>query len=180
MIYENNMLVSFPRSGHHALVNALKIYFGSRLKYCDPYKDKPGDWNLLKSHDFACGEPLIRGYRYIVLVRNPIHSICSRLDQMRREGNTSLVPGSESERVEFRAQLDYFNRFVHKWVASPVENRVVVSYEKLVSAPAFALHGVIQHMAQSEEMNYQALADAAETINKWNTPGYGQRLFNLA
>jgi len=100
----NIQCISFPRSGHHLLVNCLVRYFGNELSfdsrsvetgtdrshfscgefiYCEYYTHcrKIPCSNLKttfqKSHDFDLTLPNIAGQYYIVQYRNPKDAIAS-------------------------------------------------------------------------------------------------------
>ena len=75
--------VSFPRSGHHLLVNFLQRYFGGRFAYCEYYNHcqqqpcaNPAN-NLQKSHDFGLELPADGAGDYLLQYRHPLYSITS-------------------------------------------------------------------------------------------------------
>lgn len=162
MKFKKTVFVSFPRSGHHMIAQALQRVFDRKLKYREPYKDgHAGEWDLIKSHDFTLGQPMLRSMQYLVLVRNPLNSIISRMAQIRKEGR-ALPPGEPSMR-EFRQQFEYWRKFVWKWVINGPTHRLVITYEGVLADPRRNLEGIARYLTD-EPISEQGLDTAAEYI----------------
>lgn len=150
--------ISYPRSGHHALVDILRVYFGDSLVYGEIYRDPEATLeslancprvNYQKNHDFDLAtSPSRTDRQYLVQVRNPLESIESWEVYDRRVGH---IPDSPEARVDFWAA------FVKKWVFSEIPNRLVVWYEDLVGAPVETCVSVIQFLTRTQNVDMQLL-----------------------
>lgn len=148
--------ISYPRSGHHALVDVLRVYFGEALVYGEIYRDPAailgaGDppVNYQKNHDFDLQTPVLADRRYIVQVRNPLESIESWEVFDRRVG---AVPDSHEVR------LDFWAAFVKKWVFAEMPSRLVVWYEDLVERPHETCTAVIQFLTMTQNVDTALLS----------------------
>ena len=144
-------LVTYPRSGHHAL-----MYFLSALSksiasdYCEYYKCKGHDntpiscpkeglharekgfvcgagRRILKNHDFGLDLPVRQDWKYIVQYRHPIYSIESWYKLERRNGR-------DMDFLDFfEEKLDFWKKFIERWVIGSAarENVLLMPYEKL-------------------------------------------------
>lgn len=155
--------ISYPRSGHHALVDVLRGYFGDSFVYGEIYRDPDATLgsltppvNYQKNHDFDLTTSRFATDRqYLVQVRNPLESIESWEVYDRRVGH---IPESPEARVDFWAA------FVKKWVFSEIPNRLVVWYEDLVGAPVETCVAVIQFLTHTQNVDMQLLAKSLETL----------------
>lgn len=157
--------ISYPRSGHHALVDVLRGYFSDDFVYGEIYRD-PGATlsslanvpriNYQKNHDFDLNtDPAATDRQYLVQVRNPLESIESWEVFDRRVGHTPESP---------EARVDFWAAFVKKWVFSEIPNRLVVWYEDLVGAPVETCVAVIQFLTHTQNVDTQLLAKSLETL----------------
>ena len=143
--------ISFPRSGHHLLVNCLRAICPDTIHYCEYYTHchrvpcvEPKT-NYQKNHDLALTlQPSDNDY-YLVQYRTPLESIVSwyihyrkRMGMLRglvRERNTR-------ERWEnyVNQKLEYWKNFIDKWVIrSPPKNVLYIAYPDLINNPVAAL-----------------------------------------
>jgi hypothetical protein len=148
--------ISYPRSGHHALVDLLRAYFGEGFVYGEIYREPTAvlgslfpPVNYQKNHDFDLLTPVDAARNYLVQVRNPLESIESWETFDRRVGHTPDTA---------EARLDFWNAFVKKWVFGEVPNRLVVWYEDLVGAPVETCTAVIQFLTRTQNVDMDLLA----------------------
>ena len=143
--------VTFPRSGHIILQRVLKKYFGDKLNWTDVYKwpergfAKNKECNLEKTHDFDLDVPIKPDRLYLVQIRNPFNALAGWKVMHLDEGVTK-----KDWRPWFRQKARYWMQFTHKWLYSPVPNRLVVPYEKLTGNPVYAFSRIIVFMTKSE------------------------------
>lgn len=186
--------VSFPRSGHHLLVNCLTKYFSGNLSfenthgtestnqiihannlhYCDYYKHcrqvpcSDEQVNFQKNHDFGLfvaheqkqfklnQEEFKKDNRknYIIQYRElPVDSAVSEYN--RRIENASFFKAKINDSPDFFSAfnsdfLEYWRRFINKWVLNPPKNAIVFSYEDLISDPFATLSRVITFLSDDE------------------------------
>lgn len=155
--------LSYPRSGHHALVDVLRGYFGDNFVYGEIYRDPAATLgsltppvNYQKNHDFELQTiPVSTDRQYLVQVRNPLESIESWEIHDRRVGHIS-------EPAEVR--VDFWAAFVKKWVFADIPNRLVVWYEDLVGAPVETCVAVIQFLTRTQNVDMNLLALSLEAL----------------
>lgn len=155
--------ISFPRSGHHALVDVLRVYFVESLVYGEIYRDPNAvlgalvpPVNYQKNHDFELTtDAAATDRQFLVQVRNPLESIESWEIHDRRVGHISDPP---------EVRVDFWAAFVKKWVFANVPNRLVVWYEDLVGAPVETCVAVIQFLTRTQNVDMQLLAKSLETL----------------
>jgi len=127
--------VTFPRSGHHHLVELLARVLGERLRYREraTLLGVRGA-NLVKHHDERLMLRLAPGRRALVQIRHPLPATLSRYEQRLRTGElTADTP--EAWAWHARVHLEYWCGFFRKWVESAGEGRCVVRYEALLHDP---------------------------------------------
>ena len=128
------IVVSFPRSGHHALIGFLSRVSDFSSNYCEFYScerhngesieclQKHVPWRLkkngcsagngfIKNHDFDLEVPYTRRVRYVVQYRHPFHSIQSWYEMERDKGK---AVGDWP--TFFAAKLRFWEAFMQKWV----------------------------------------------------------------
>lgn len=145
--------VSWPRSGHHLLINLLNIYFGDRFGYCEFYSaqkegvccgsfpcTRAGEITMSKNHDFDGKSVLPEGVSLVVQYREPVASIVSDYDLY-------LSAGREDTREAFvdfaTKRMKAYVTFYDRWISPGIPNRVRIDYAELTSKPAEALARVI-------------------------------------
>jgi hypothetical protein len=146
-------IVSFPRSGHHYTVNLLDKLFGIGNDYCELYRCVNSKNHKImcpafflrpwlkvpcrasrtyqKNHDFTLKLAFKPQYRYVVMYRYPLESICSHYSLWRERRNwRANAPFKEFART----RIDYWNGFMTKWVLEnqSAPNKFVLKYEDIV------------------------------------------------
>lgn len=149
--------ISYPRSGHHALVEVLRAYFKENFHYCETYREHlPSDLmgapgsvtNYQKNHDFKLDTPVLTDRQYLVQVRNPLESIESWNELDRRVGHP---PDTEENK------LDFWVAFVKKWLLTPIPNRLVVYYEDLMATPTQTCVSILQFLTKTQNVDMELL-----------------------
>jgi hypothetical protein len=149
-------LVSYPRSGHHWLVELATEYssllYGvepdvmrkrektafvraGEFSYCEYYRhcgEVPcRDGALVqKNHDLDLGLPLDAAFRYVALARDPVPSIVSYYKLTRA---AKPWPAFASRKAK------YWCDFVDKWMLTERSNVLRLTYEGILADPAAAL-----------------------------------------
>lgn len=149
--------ICYPRSGHQALLDVLRDYFGPSLNYCELYQNPEGQidrhpfTNYQKNHDFD-SETRVRADRnYLVQVRNPLDAMGSRWELELRAGT---LQDTDAEYGRVMAEwAGYWSRFVSKWLFSPVPHRLIVGYEDLLMSPHDVVGNVIQFLTGSPHID---------------------------
>ena len=146
-------IVSFPRSGHHALIGFLNKVSNFASNYCEyysctlhngeaipcPYAGKNtrlkrlkcgAGRRFLKNHDFNLSLPITPQSKYIVQYRHPFLSALSWYE-METAKNKDLPPWE----IFFDQKLRLWQSFIEKWVVRYGDNRnvILVPYESLSS-----------------------------------------------
>lgn len=148
------MGVSWPRSGHHLLVDLLTAYFGQMFQYCQFYgKDKdccgktPCEWrdkiHFTKNHDFALSVPRQKDVVYLLQYRDFLPSVASEFELYVRNGNED----SEASFKSFSQQrAKSYKNFMAKWNAAEPQVEAIyrLSYERLTAEPELVLPEVLR------------------------------------
>ena len=158
--------ISFPRSGHHLLVDLLVLYLGDDLVYADRYgshdihgkrvdktpgspghcvpcsfKDNP-QANLEKNHDYDLDIP--HDLPVIVQTRPVLDSIISwynfQVDEAATEDSQIAWETFAESAARFRIGFD------NKWVLPMLDQAVLIDYNDLVGNPRFTLHTVLSFL----------------------------------
>lgn len=159
--------VSIPRSGHHCIVDRLKLVFGEALNFCECYEtpekilDRDPTTNLQKNHDFDLLTPVRDDRQYIVGIRDPAECLVSWFKLP-----TTDVPKETADdwrRFAF-AKIGYWADFYRKWVLSPVPTRrLVVNYADLLKIPEITLFEVASFLSV-EPVPLQKVIDAVKEM----------------
>lgn len=146
-------IICFPRSGHHWLMSMLEeVYFANRISYCERYEhpermiEQCADTNVQKNHDEGGDTPIRSDRRYIVQIRDPLEALPSRWKaHLAREDATELgfINNEECWRQTMKRWIDYYSRFVSKWIYDEVPNRLILRYNDLLSDPLGSLRKVV-------------------------------------
>lgn len=168
--------VSWPRSGHHLLVNMLKNYFGKEFVYCEFYV--PNDCcktvpcarapavTFTKNHDFDLQTPITPGFPYLIQYRAFLPSVVSAFELFVRSGKPNTP---EAFRTYARNMAVGYNAFLWKWVigtACPNE-KLVCSYEEITSDNKIALFSnIIKFFAPNHSVNEDRLTELTESVQK--------------
>jgi hypothetical protein len=146
--------VSFPRSGHHLLMDILSLYYGRNgFRYCEFYTHcrrspcaNPAV-NFQKNHDLALDLKVPRNTRCLVQVRRPIESIVSWF-----VWQCGQYPETEDSRASWEAfareKARFWKRFAAKWTGEdPDPGKLVVRYDKLVQKPLETTAEVVRFLS---------------------------------
>lgn len=144
--------ISLPRSGHALTTELLQAYFGPSFVYSGEWPG-PGNWtegvHFQKNHDFDLDTPILQDRWYLVQVRDVFDAMWSWQQMtVRQDGVPDTV---ETFREIFRAKLNYWSRFLEKWVLSDIPNRVILRYRDLVNNPAHSLGVAIQAFGETPQ-----------------------------
>jgi len=183
--------VSFPRSGHHLLINILARYFGKdplydsrsietgedrshftagRLVYCEYYthcrKSPCSDpkTTFQKNHDFDLKLPNKNGQYYIVQYRNPKDAIASNF-KLESQVLKTVEDSEASWKKYHKEKMIYWESFYKKWV---LQNKnpltYYVKYEDLVTQPGKVVRGVMQFCDPDSLLDKERLKEAIASV----------------
>lgn len=113
------IMVTFPRSGHHALVNAVATIAGDALKYCEFYTHCNivgcRDYcNMQKNHDFDLKLQIPEGWNVIVQKRR--EPICAIQSWFSLDVKGGVVEDSRESWLRFKEEkMDFYERWNNKW-----------------------------------------------------------------
>jgi hypothetical protein len=157
--------VSYPRSGHHWLVNILSRVYGDEFSYCEYYRcccRTPCAHGAVfqKNHDFDLKLTPERG-KTILQVRSPLDSIfsyfhyyCSWDLDKKKLANVSW------SRFALEAGL-YWGRFARKWIALQRSEAILtVGYQDLVEEPARQMERVLNFLEGNANVRVPAIPAA--------------------
>lgn len=170
--------VSFPRSGHHALVRCMMDLLPDELNYCDYYRhcrqvpcSDPAT-NYQKTHDFDLDLPVDDGLKYVVQIRNPLEAISSWYEYKFKDPYTRSGESGWKKQLDrwvlrdtrwhwrffFNQKLGYWERFVEKWsgrVGRP--NVLLLTYHEFVGDTSATLRRVLQFAGAETPVSDQQL-----------------------
>ncbi len=170
--------VSFPRSGHHLLVNFLNHYFGCRFLYCEYYNHcqqlpcaNPAN-NLQKNHDFGLKLPTDGARDYVLQYRHPLYAVSSNyflhLRNVQGKGSPYEV-GQEPGKIwrEFAVkQVQRWKAFVRKWILENDNPRVLVlAYEDILHRPVEVFSGAVQFLCPSRVADRDRIESLVAQMN---------------
>lgn len=157
---EKILNLTFPRSGHHLLVDILKSYFNDKMNYCEFYNSNnncgcfggtnPGNQlcvkektNFQKHHDFEklFHEPRVLTVpkdldrKYLILYRSKYPALVSWYEMFLDEEDNKKVEHSEEDFRNFMNwATNFYDKWIEKWVEDKeIENKLVITYEELTS-----------------------------------------------
>jgi hypothetical protein len=165
--------VSFPRSGHHALMRCLQHYFGADMNYCIyytccqqiPCPHARARFNFQKNHDFVERLPLTPDpkQRYLVQYRNPVDSLISNC-YLYEKGTLER----ESTRSEWEAfaenWLNRWQRFVHKWALDKPPLSEQIAYEEFIADPKETIAKVVSFVDPRSEPDRAFIAAVVKRL----------------
>lgn len=155
--------VSFPRSGHKAVYDIAKRYFGDAFVYCDANNKKHcgcgqvpcvnPNRTFAKNHDFGLkispGVRIIPSERYFIQYRNPVRSIVSNY-HLYLKNNPHACERADWEKFAFR-NIFFWNRFIDKWVLDfPADAAppLYCTYESLIADPEARVKEIHAYMSE--------------------------------
>lgn len=133
------MIVSFPRSGHHLLVNLIKGVLGEEVRYCDPYAhgtSRLAKATLFKSHDFDLNEEAQE--HTIVMIRKPEQAISAWYEIATQKERGKDWKSFHAEKLRFH------KKFCRRWLGLGFP---VVTYENLIAVPERILTRVTRYVS---------------------------------
>jgi hypothetical protein len=139
MITQN---ITFPRSGHHALVSILEKVTDD-IHYYEKYSDKPkpANANFIKNHDFDLKTQYFQLANYIVTIREPWECIPSYFTLEKKTHDLDL---DYYGWMKFcNTALIYYRDFYNKWVKDPRENVMVIWYGDLIKKPFMSMKAIL-------------------------------------
>ena len=170
--------VSYPRSGHAPIYHIARRYFGKAFVYCDTNNTAHcgcgsvpcvnPDRTFSKNHDFSVhcspGVPIIPSEHYFIQYRSPVRSIASNF-------HISVVNDPEKcERKhweKFAARgIDYWNRFIDKWVLDfppDADAPLYCKYESLITDPEACVREILTFLSDGP-LDEEAVSRVIEKI----------------
>jgi hypothetical protein len=177
--------VSWPRSGHHLLVELLGRYFGSRFAYCefhqaeDCCKEVPcvrrDRITLSKNHDLDLLTPIAPDVPYLIQYRDFLPSVVSDYELFK---NWRGEDSPQAFEHFAKWQTDRYVKFYVKWISawSPCRNKLVVKYENLMAKPAWTLASVAEFFSPGEAVDRNRAWEICRTANKQEATENGARV----
>jgi hypothetical protein len=167
--------VSYPRSGHHLLVNVLKAYFGPEFNYCSdtelncnslPCRNSQGA-NLRKNHDheltFSTSLP---DTDYLIQFRRPLYSIVSNFYLAVRSNPVSVKDSQEGWQSFAAHEVERWNRWMRKWVLdNPNPRRLTVIYESVMENPLEELLRIVRFFSTEHTPDRARLAQIIRRLD---------------
>lgn len=167
--------VSWPRSGHHMLVNVLAAYFGQAFRHCEfhtppnccksfPCADP--EVTFSKSHDFGLKMPMLEGVPYLIQYRAYIPSVVSEFELHVRAGE----PNTKEHFMVFASMHHVgYRSFTKKWIDNEKapEERLVLLYEDLTGEnKALKFSEAIAFFAPGHAVETDRLSHVLQTVTK--------------
>ncbi|MBW2046214.1 MAG: hypothetical protein JRI96_15265 [Deltaproteobacteria bacterium] len=181
--------ITFPRSGHHLLVNCLARYFGEdllfdsrsiesgkdrshfsagELVYCEYYHHcgqtpcADPKTNFQKNHDFGLKLENNLSYNYIIQYRHPIESIVSYY-KFQTEYSHTIENNKQNWMSFFKKSMVYWAGFTHKWIIKNKNPQTYyLLYFDLVNNPGVKLKEVIGFIRPSKKVNVKRLSTVVD------------------
>lgn len=170
---------SMPRSGHHLLARLLRAYFQQEFHYCEYYKpehccgtipcrkprpvDHSNRFFMQKSHDFRLKDAVLDQYKHIIQYRHPLPRAQSNFELAVQNGMAR--DNQKSFKRFFRRDMRYFIRFYRKWIASPPQHTLLLSYEQLTANSLTSLIRAIRFISDAEANEKRASNIIARQAN---------------
>ncbi|HEV7731113.1 MAG TPA: tetratricopeptide repeat protein [Candidatus Binatia bacterium] len=139
---------SIPRSGHHFLVDLLKVTLGDDLRYCEFYVEddccravpctRPAARVVFqKHHDLDLSlAPGLPGILYVIQHRDPVMSTLSDRELLAHVEGDVVATDRDEYVVWLGRRASYYHRFVEKWLRRPRANHLAIEYDAFVADPA--------------------------------------------
>lgn len=168
--------VSWPRSGHHLVVNVLHEYFENEFAYCEFYT--PSDCcksapcarreyiKLSKNHDFLLKMPIVVDYPHFIQYRSFLPSVVSAFELFIEQGQPDTFTSFEKFATK---EARIYNKFLAKWVfgTKRPRERLILRYEDLTSERGvYLISDVIRFFAKNHCVDTGRLARICESIRK--------------
>lgn len=136
--------ISFPRSGHHLLVNVLEEYFGDKFEYCEFYTPEnccgktpclcsDRVW-LSKNHDYHSSVPILPCVNYLIQYRSYLPAVISDYElHARNKGRDDRELFRKYAINRKRHYLDFMTRWSE--AVADGSSFVRISYERMTAKP---------------------------------------------
>jgi len=167
--------VSWPRSGHHLLVNILKSYYGKTFRYCNYYNSvdccrtipcsRFRYINFSKNHDYRDIVPITDNRKYIIQYRKYMPSIASDFELYLRRSNRNNDTAVDFRRFATESAKNYL-RFMERWSSAAATNTTFVrlSYERLIGSPEETLRTLVTLFSPSRPCDERKLASSIQAV----------------
>lgn len=180
--------VTFPRSGHNALVDTLSNFFPLTANFCNfhmctgnsngaPVCSKnglpvgtngfcPSGHGFQRTHDFDLRILVDPSRRYVVQYRHPLEAICSWFDLELKTGNS--IADTESSFLGFLAdKISYWDGFMKKWLDArdSFGNVFLLEYEKFLANPAVLME-LLTFLGYGDDVSYTSIKRYHRTISR--------------
>jgi hypothetical protein len=125
-----------------------------------------------KNHDLDLKLPRRDDRYYLVQIRTPLPAIISWYERSLELGwDDGLEDTRESWLSFFRQRMEFFARFVDKWVApGETDNLIIVAYEQYLEDPIRSLAKVIPFFDPRGELDPQTIRSRAWDMQKARIP----------
>lgn len=155
----NCNIISFPRSGQHLLSNMIEyisINHNLPYQYCEFYnccRTVPcaKKSNFMKNHDFDNDYTILPKEKYIVLFRKDIVLQLEAFYRFHIKANS--LPYNINDLKSFcKSNIDYYKKFIQKWLNNDNENILKIEYYDLVENPKDYMRKIINYLYPDIEL----------------------------
>lgn len=167
-----NFLISFPRSGHHIMVDVIEDITKLNnlpFSYCEFYtccNQIPCTKNsfLAKNHDFDLDIPITPENKYIVLYRD------DPFEQLEAWYRYQLLyPNSVDDlNVFIERNIQYYNNFRNKWVDNNYQNIIKITYDEFLKDPDQIFKNILNVLFPSNTCSIQNTKQIYSIYKKYN------------
>jgi hypothetical protein len=154
--------VSFPRCGHHMMVEVMESYFGVSFRYCGFYgmcEQRPcpaAVTHLQKCHDHNLDISADDDVDYLIQYRHPLGAMVSQFEHRVRLGNS--LNRAEDWTAFADATLPQWEIFVQKWVLENHNPRALkVAYNDALADPIAVFGRVAKLFAPHNPVDFERL-----------------------
>lgn len=162
--------VSFPRCGHHMLVEVLERYFGIAFRYCSYYglcEQRPcpaSVGHLQKNHDHDLAIDADGDADYLIQYRRPLGAMISQFEHRVRLGHARHT--ADEWRTFALDTLPQWEAFVRKWVLENQNPRAIkIAYEDVLADPIRVVGRVARFFAPDDPLDEAQLERAARRVS---------------
>jgi len=151
---KKTLFVTFPRSGHHLVVDILQKYYGEEMRYCEMYSHCSRVWctdsstTHQKTHDFGLDVPTDLDVRYIIQIRNAEDAIASWY-------KSAIIANwtNQNWKSFLENGLSFRKRFLDKWIYGPTGHSItIVTYENLIADPLKEIKSIIGYPCDDNKL----------------------------
>lgn len=150
--------ITYPRSGHHLLVNLLQHYFQERLVYSGIQLQfahrlllQGEGINFLHEHDHTDFVSKFPQNHYLIQIRYPLECLVSDFYLNLMHPSQSTKDTREVWEEFAKERLELWVTFYKKWVlAEDLPNRLVLNYADLIEHPGECMRHAIRFISDEE------------------------------